>query len=316
MILNRKQAIEEAPPHREIYEEFIGATDFRSERTMTTYKGCLGRYIRFLEAMNIDKPKESSVSKFKKSLRDKGCHGATIQLYVVVLKKFYKWTERMGYYPNISLDLQNEKIDPTFKRQALTLEEANKLLDCVAAESTKGIQQLRDYTLIYVILNLGLRTVEASRADFEDIRQEGEFFYLYVQGKGHVEKDESIRLPESVLQVINDYRSARKVEKGPMFINHGHNKPKERIEPKFISRIVKHYLKEIHINRREITAHSLRHTCATLALARGATMEEVRQLLRHKSIETTQIYLHMTNKTNNRSQSLVNEVLHTKKINK
>lgn len=100
-----------------------------------------------------------------------------------------------------------------------------------------------------------------------------------------------------------------------MFINHGHNKPKERIEPKFISRIVKHYLKEIHINRREITAHSLRHTCATLALARGATMEEVRQLLRHKSIETTQIYLHMTNKTNNRSQSLVNEVLHTKKIN-
>ena len=309
MITNRQQIIDDSPPHRELFKEFIEAIDFRSEQTRKAYKGTIGRYIKYHEDKNVLKPKESDLMKFKRYLREKGNHGATIQLYVVSIRRFYKWLDRMGYYPDISIDLRTEKIDPTFKRQPLTVDEAKKLLDYAKEHSSGDIVKLRNYTIIYLLLHLGLRTIEVARANFEDVRKEGDNHYLYVQGKGHTDKDDSIRLTPSALEVIDAYKKARKSEKGAMFTNHGHHKSSDRITSKMVSQIVKKTLREINIDCREITAHSLRHTCATLALANGATLEEVMQLLRHKNIQTTMIYLHVTNRENNRSQDLVDKAL-------
>ena len=108
-------------------------------------------------------------------------------------------------------------------------------------------------------------------------------------------------------------KAKRKAKEGPLFINHGHRKAKERITSKTVSICIKKCLKAVGLDSRDITAHSLRHTCATIAISKGASYEEVKQLLRHKNINTTMIYNHTVNKMNNRSQSLVGEVLHTKK---
>lgn len=304
--------INEARPHRDLYEEFVSSIDCPSSKTLISYKGNLGRYIRFLEEKGIVKPRASAPVSFKKCLRDKGCHGATIQLYVILIKRFYKWCERMEYYPNIAIDLKTEKVDVKFKRLALTIDEANKLLDFAEEKAKENIVSLRNYTIIYLILNIGLRTIECSRADIEDIKQEGQYFYLYVQGKGRTDKDESIRLEPSVLETVQEYIKARKTDSGPLFVNHGHRKNQDRMEAKTIGNMVKTYLKAVGINAIEYTAHSLRHTCATIAIQRGANMEEVKQLLRHKSVDTTSIYTHMINKMNNTSQTKVNEVLHRK----
>ena len=69
-----------------------------------------------------------------------------------------------------------------------------------------------------------------------------------------------------------------------------------------ISRAAKEYMVEIGLDDERHTAHSLRHTAATLNLLNGATLEETQQLLGHASITTTQIYAHALERANNNSE--------------
>ncbi len=304
MIIDRNKAIDESPPQIDLASDYISGLD-KSENTVSTYKGNLDRYIKYLDEKRITKPKESDLVLFKKSLKMKGCHSATVQLYVVTLRGFYKWTERMGYYPNISSSLTNEHVEPTFKRQALTVSEAKRLLKKCKTRSKKGITYLRDYAIISLIVTTGLRTVEVSRADVEDIVSLNGVTYLYVQGKGHDDKDDPIKLPSDVLETINHYLTERNSDAKPLFLNHCSRSDKTRIKPKTISELVKNALRLIGLDDKRYTAHSLRHTCATIALLNGASIQEVQMTLRHKSINTTTIYTHNLSRETNDVENIV-----------
>ena len=224
---------------------------------------------------------------------------------MVTLRGFYKWTERMGYYPDISISLTNEHIEPTFKRQSLTAEEANRLLKKCKSRAKRGIIFLRDYAIISLIVTTGLRTVEVSRADVEDIVSINGITYLYVQGKGHDDKDDPIKLPDYVLTTINEYLTKRDSDAKPLFLNHAKRSDRTRIKPKTISELVKNSLRLIGLDDKRYTAHSLRHTCATIALLNGASIQEVQMTLRHKSINTTTIYTHNLSRETNDVENIV-----------
>ena len=72
-----------------------------------------------------------------------------------------------------------------------------------------------------------------------------------------------------------------------------------------ISRIVKNALKAAGLESDRLTAHSLRHTAATLALKNGASLDEVQQLLGHKNINITMVYLHTLERVNNTSSDRI-----------
>jgi integrase/recombinase XerC len=72
-----------------------------------------------------------------------------------------------------------------------------------------------------------------------------------------------------------------------------------------ISRIVKGRLRDAGINDERLTAHSLRHTAATLNLLNGGSLEETQKLLRHERISTTMIYSHALDNVANKSASRV-----------
>jgi integrase/recombinase XerC len=72
-----------------------------------------------------------------------------------------------------------------------------------------------------------------------------------------------------------------------------------------ISRIVKENMAGADLISDRLTAHSLRHTTATLNLLNGGTPEETRQLLRHANINTTMIYRHALERANNNSESRI-----------
>lgn len=67
-----------------------------------------------------------------------------------------------------------------------------------------------------------------------------------------------------------------------------------RLSVRGIQQIVTGYLKKAGVKRKRVTAYSLRHSAATLALQNGASLMAVRDMLRHKSISTTQRYEHLT----------------------
>ena len=155
--------------------------------------------------------------------------------------------------------------------------------------------------MLVTMLTMGLRTIEITRANIEDIRTKGDATVLYVQGKGHEEKDDLIRMPYHVETAIRDYLSVRNIANpsAPLFIstsNHNHN---GRMTTRSIRRIVKTAFISAGFNSPRLTAHSTRHTAATLSLLNGATLQQTQELLRHKNIGTTEIYAHNIDATTN-----------------
>ncbi len=304
----KKKMMDDAPSQKELVETFIGSTEFRSGNTETVYLSTLRRYLNYLEEKRIDKPTEFTTKAYKNELRKKGLSARTLQLTTIVLKGFYSWCLDNELYPNIAKGLQNEKIQKDFKRKSIGLDNAKKLIDLCRKEykeDPKNLVKLRNYTMIYLMLHIGLRTVEVSNADFSNIKTIDGKKFLFVKGKGHNDHDDAIRLEPKVYGVLNRYIKARKLTEGPIFVNHSNRDLNGRIEPKVISKTVKGYLRAIGLNDSIYTAHALRHTCAEIAIANGATIQQVQQLLRHKSIETTTIYLRDITPANNPSQGFI-----------
>ena len=168
---------------------------------------------------------------------------------------------------------------------------------------TDKIAGLRDYALISLMLTTALRTRSIILADIADIKPLGDMTVLYYQGKGHEEKADYVKLSEPVKKALYRYLAARgePAPNEPLFASAAHRNAGERMTTRSISRIVKNALRAAGLESERLTAHSLRHTAATLAMVNGATLQEVQQLLGHKSVNVTMIYLHQLEKAKNTS---------------
>ena len=308
MFKSREEMLTNPRPHKDLVEEFISSLDL-SDNTVISYGGMLRRYAQYLEPNHIVKPNESDLVKYKKKIKKDGCRSATTQKYVIILRKFYKWCERRDYYPNISGDLTGENIVATFKREPLKIQEVQKLLALAKKRKDKNINCLRDYAIVSLIVKTGLRTIEVSRADVEDIVTLNGINYLFIQGKGHDDKDDQVKIPDSVYAIIQEYLEKRNSNAKALFITSGPRCNNERIKPYTISISIKHLLRAIGLDDKRYTAHSLRHTCATIALLSGAKYEEVQMVLRHKSIETTTIYAHNLSRETNNVELIVEKAI-------
>ena len=76
-----------------------------------------------------------------------------------------------------------------------------------------------------------------------------------------------------------------------------------------ISGIIKGHMRAAGYDSERLTAHSLRHTAATLALMGGATIQEAQQMLRHSNINTTMLYSHNLTRAANTSEARIAEAI-------
>ena len=141
----------------------------------------------------------------------------------------------------------------------------------------------------------------------KDVRTAGDSAALFIQGKGHEEKTDYVKLAAPVEKVLRDYLTDRGETDGkaPLFVSDSNNSRGSRITTRSVSRLVKNHMRAAGYDSERLTAHSLRHTAATLNLLNGATLEETRQLLRHTSINTTLIYSHALERAANNSEARI-----------
>ncbi|OGF67212.1 MAG: hypothetical protein A2Y62_11815 [Candidatus Fischerbacteria bacterium RBG_13_37_8] len=120
-----------------------------------------------------------------------------------------------------------------------------------------------------------------------------------------------VLLTSVVLKPINDYLAARGSVKDeePLFISLRHRATGDRLTIRTISYFVKTLLRSIGLNTPRLSAHSCRHTCITMALNAGATLQEVQAMARHKSITTTQIYAHNIDRIANSAERKLDNYL-------
>jgi len=272
-------------------------------KTIETYARAIRQFICFLSEQDIVQPTRTDVLAYRHYLsQDK--KPATVQLYLMAVKQFFKWTAQEGLYPNISSNIKGAKLDSGFKRDYLTSSQAKKLLSVIDRSTLKG---LRDYAILALMATTGLRTVEVQRANQEDMRTRADFTALYIQGKGQEERVEYVKIVTPVEEAIRMYLKARVPIDGkrPLFTSTAHRNSGERMTTRSISRIVKENLIKAGLESERLTAHSLRHTAATLNLLNGGTPEETRQLLRHSSLNTTLLYSHALDREKNHSEDRI-----------
>lgn len=157
----------------------------------------------------------------------------------------------------------------------------------------------------------GLRTIEVSRLRVGDVKHNGGVCYLDVLGKGR-DDVESVKLSRKAEQLISDWLVAREgsdivSDTSPLFCSLSRNSFGETLSSNSVSTLCKRYLEAAGLKTDTIVAHSLRHSMATNALMKGASLMEVQQQLRHANLSTSQIYLHEAEKAANRVTDIVSD---------
>ncbi len=222
----------------------------------------------------------------------------TINLYLQCVKKFFKWTEANKLHKDVAKGIKRVRVPKGFSKDALTREQAQKLILSIASP--------RDRSMTLLMISTGLRCIEITRANIEDMRNVGNDTILMVQGKGQTEKNDFVKLPSEIVEEIQAYITTRAVRIGdPLFASESRNNLGGRMASGTISWIVKGYLRGIDIDDPRLTAHSLRHTCATFALLEGESLQSVQDLLRHATLAMVLIYAHNINRMKARTSEQV-----------
>ena len=275
-----------------------------SEKTLITYKGALRQFFNYLKSKGVNTPCHDDIIAFKKSLLDTGHKASTVGLYLASIRKFFTWCEQRGIMQNISQGIKSPKIDSGHKRDFVG---ANQLKNILADMPRNSLESKRDYAIIALIASCGLRTIEVSRANIEDIRILGDSTVLFVQGKGKSDKADFVKLTPQVLNAIKDYLNERGQvnDTAPLFASISRRNYGGRLTTHSISRICKTAFRLAGINSSRITAHSLRHSAVTFSLMSGISIQEVQAFARHSNIATTQIYAHNVNKLNSLCESKI-----------
>lgn len=289
----------------ELLQRFLNYID-ASEKTVQTYTRALKQFFKYLYEHNITQPQREDVLSFRDHLKEKGRKPTTIKSYIVAVRLFFQWTSQEGFYPNIADKIKGAKLDQAHKKDYLTTDQVKDVLNHIDVSTVTGA---RDYGIIALMVTGGLRTIEVSRADMNDIRNVGDSPALYIQGKGRDEKTEYVKIPLQVFKAIGRYREVLEEQYDVLFTSTSNNNKGQRLTTRSISGIVKKRLKEAGYMSDRLTAHSLRHTAGTLNLMNGGSLEETQQLLRHSNINTTMIYLHHMERAKNQSEKRIADAL-------
>lgn len=168
----------------------------------------------------------------------------------------------------------------------LTLEQAKSLLDTINNNPNELFRK-RDYAIVALFLNCGLRLSELVSIDIHKIKEDT----LTVIGKGN--KERTIYLNEACKEALNDYIKIRpkdvKDEKA-LFLS----KRKNRISTRAVQHMIDKYLEKTGLDPSIYSTHKLRHTAATLMYKYGnVDIRALQDILGHENVATTQIYTHI-----------------------
>lgn len=307
-----KQLIFQQNKLEDLFKNFIVFID-ASPNTIRTYRGSLKQWFLYLRQNQIANPTAETVRQYRDHLQESGKKATTVKNYIVAVKRFFQWTEEAGLYPNIAKFIKSGYLSKTFRKDYLTGSQARQILNGIDRSTVKG---KRDYAMLVTMLTMGLRTIEVARTNIEDIRTKGNTTVLYVQGKGHDAKDDLVRMPQHVESAIRDYLSVRKAKdlSEPLFVSTSNHNANGRMTTRSIRRIVKTAFISAGYDSPRLTAHSTRHTAATLSLLNGASLQQTQELLRHRNIGTTEIYAHNIDATTNPAATDVEEAIFGKTI--
>ena len=212
------------------------------------------------------------------------------------IKGFFKYltTKRMMLEDNPANDIETPK-----KKQALpkylSLEESLELLGAVKND-VESKTTVRDYAIITLFLNCGMRLSELVGINLEDV--DSKLRSLTVTGKGN--KQRIVYLNDACQQALADHLRERLGEHHKECMSHALflSGREQRISVKTVQWMVYKYLDMAGLESKHYSVHKLRHTAATLMYQTGdVDVRVLKDILGHEQLNTTQIYTHVSNRS-------------------
>ena len=265
-------------------EAFLSECDIRAN-SKNVYRRGLLNFFKWVEQTGrvISELTRADILSFKETLLHTHSN-LTIAGYMVALRRFYEWTEGCKLYPNIARGIKSPKRKNAYLKEHLRENQIHELLNYFEGNT-------RDYAIVNLLLRTGLRCIEVTRLNIEDICYKGGQRILRVWGKGRDERDNFVVLTDKAYAPIKAYLETRgsTTLKEPLFVSTSNRNQNGRLTTRTISKICKEGFRAIGIDAHEYTAHSLRHTTAVMLLKNGS-LADVQSVLRHASPATSQIY--------------------------
>lgn len=260
--------------------------------TVRAYWDALNQYTGYMEeVIGRHAPEEVSIQdvfSYIDYLREERRNGASaINRAIAVLKKYYRTLVGMEYidrYQNPMLGFP--RIKPARRKfpEVLTTKEIKRLINAPRKDTVMGI---RDRTLLVLLLCTGIRANECACLRDKDVRLDEHL--IRVIGKGGDER--TVPLEKTTAQALRVYRKVRgeaspesrffRSRKGGGLSRHG-----------IYSRVLT-YARKARIKKR-VTPHILRHTFATHMMRKGTKLTYLKEILGHRQLASTEVYLHMT----------------------
>lgn len=303
----RKEEFSELPELVQQYLTYIEAIKGHSELSVIEYASDLRTFFRFmarskglvqkdtadeeidLSPIGIDFIKKITLNDAYEYLiylkNERKNNETTRARRVISIRRFFIYlTDNLGLLE--SNPMKNLDIPKTKKSlpKYLTLEEAERLLSVI-----DGPFKERDYAIITLFLNCGMRLSELVSINYNDIKADGS---LVITGKGN--KERVIYLNDACIKALTDYMKKRPVDgvKDRALFLSSRNK---RISPKTVQHIVYTNLDKAGLGDRGLSVHKLRHTAATLMYQYGnVDLLLLKEVLGHENLGTTEIYTHTT----------------------
>jgi len=294
-------------PAREITSEllikWISSLDTPSNsfRTRKTYFGAIKQLLQYFSLTGIKSPEKEDLLAWKESLKASGLSPGTINLYITAARLFFQFLENAGIYENIASGIKGLTLSKFHKKGALKETEAGEVIEAAT--------NARDKAILSLMFSSGLRCIEIARADIDDFFTSGGRPFLYILRKGRTEK-EPVPLEPETYKALLAYLSGKEKNTGALFTGASRNHSRgSRLSTRSISGIVKAAMIKAGYNSPQLTAHSTRHSAATIALDNGASIEQVSQLLGHSNINTTMIYIHQKAILDNPCPTIIGEAI-------
>lgn len=262
-------------------ESLVGKN--RSEATGRAYRTDILQLIAFLHDNNIAIRHASDVEKadvleYLALLGKRGLTGVARARKISAIREYFRFLENLGQIhksPVAGIDTPKRE---KHARQYLRSDEYTKMLSLAGGNP-------RDYAILQVFLQTGIRVSEVSNLTLRDVDLHKPA--ITVRGKGNVERE--IVLEKRGVQALKNYLAVRPQSLSEIvFLNYQGLPLSER----GIRKLVVKYTKGAGITKRA-SCHTLRHTFATYKAEKGVSPFQLQQWLGHANLNTTQIYVHL-----------------------
>lgn len=259
-----------------------------SNNTLSAYERDINAFNEYvcLKSLSFKDVTPNDVLKYKEILINNGKSTATVSRCMSSIRSFYKFLLVSGeVVSNPTIEVKNDKIEKKFF-EILTEDEIDKLL---AQPDTTDFKGIRDKAMLEMLYATGMKVSELMSLDLSDVNLK--LGCVKCRNSKDSSKNRIILLYPTAVKVVGEYIANSRSyfisspDENSLFVNTGGS----RMTRQGFWKLLKTYANDAGISK-SITPHTLRHSFATHLLENGADINDIKNILGHADISSTNVY--------------------------